>query len=709
MDIGAFELQIFVSLVVVLGAAFVALVCDYLKGNNEQLREKNIELRVRREEQERRALLDPGSIVPQNFLEQFFAAARHAGLILTNNPAAQKSSAAPVSVATPTAAEQPAPVVEYTAQQDQTAFDTRAEVLSARISATNTEFTEIQSVSERPKRTKPAVREVAAEIMPPAEVAETVVIESKAAPRAPKAAKSTDKEWVRPEVMARVALMANRRAISNTLEATSQQTAAVTETTIEHVSTQPEIVEVVQTQPIAATIVEAAPEVPKVVEETVKTSNVREEIQRLKSQAKARFEAQLVRPLPSEPVAVVAKVEEQQSVTIAAQEEPKGDLVNIWLEAELHRVTQADQSEIITAAEPIAVQAVEEDLQSESYWFEGEKLTSDQSAYLQSEIERVSSLEASMKPADELAPVSILLPEQTVADISLHAELNRLARPKAEPADALLDQIIRASASKDLQSAVPQPVAESDYLLQEASSVQLREPSRLVRPKAAPAISVGSGDSEHDELLYRLLNNSRQAQVQSDELLPEDSILLDERTDLAEVASVLTPEAQSAAPVVTAPLSLPPGMHDRQTLNRVLEMTNPITGVVIACGINDYSKIVSSQTRTQMDDLMQSAVKLIQANIREKDFAARVSDDQWLLVFTGELGNAAQRRIDGVAEKFWDYQLRNLGQTPLTFSTGAVQVEGERLMDAFLAAQERMENTRKGKKGEATRKRVVNG
>ena len=51
MDIGAFELQIFVSLVVVLGAAFVALVCDYLKGNNEQLRERNIELRVRREEQ----------------------------------------------------------------------------------------------------------------------------------------------------------------------------------------------------------------------------------------------------------------------------------------------------------------------------------------------------------------------------------------------------------------------------------------------------------------------------------------------------------------------------------------------------------------------------------------------------------------------------------------------------------------------------------
>jgi len=65
MDLGSLELQIFVSLTVVLGAAFVALVCDYLKGNNEQLREHNIELRVRKEEQERKLLLDPAGFLGQ--------------------------------------------------------------------------------------------------------------------------------------------------------------------------------------------------------------------------------------------------------------------------------------------------------------------------------------------------------------------------------------------------------------------------------------------------------------------------------------------------------------------------------------------------------------------------------------------------------------------------------------------------------------------
>lgn len=51
---GTLELQIFVSLMVVLGAAFVALVCDYLKGNNERLREANLELQVRRQEEHKR-------------------------------------------------------------------------------------------------------------------------------------------------------------------------------------------------------------------------------------------------------------------------------------------------------------------------------------------------------------------------------------------------------------------------------------------------------------------------------------------------------------------------------------------------------------------------------------------------------------------------------------------------------------------------------
>lgn len=59
MESAPFELHLFVSLAVILGAALVALIVDYLKGNNEHLRERNIELRVRQEELEKRGPADP--------------------------------------------------------------------------------------------------------------------------------------------------------------------------------------------------------------------------------------------------------------------------------------------------------------------------------------------------------------------------------------------------------------------------------------------------------------------------------------------------------------------------------------------------------------------------------------------------------------------------------------------------------------------------
>jgi hypothetical protein len=54
MELIGNHLQVFISIVLILAAIAVALVCDLLKRNNEHLREVNAELRVRREEEQRR-------------------------------------------------------------------------------------------------------------------------------------------------------------------------------------------------------------------------------------------------------------------------------------------------------------------------------------------------------------------------------------------------------------------------------------------------------------------------------------------------------------------------------------------------------------------------------------------------------------------------------------------------------------------------------
>ena len=55
MELGQHQLQLLVSVVLIVGAACVALICDFLKGNNEQLRELTLELKVRRDEERKRA------------------------------------------------------------------------------------------------------------------------------------------------------------------------------------------------------------------------------------------------------------------------------------------------------------------------------------------------------------------------------------------------------------------------------------------------------------------------------------------------------------------------------------------------------------------------------------------------------------------------------------------------------------------------------
>src|ERR1700733_314300 len=71
MELGQYQMQIFLSLVVILGAALVALICDLLKGNNEQLRELALELKVRREEEHKRFQM----LAPQDLTQGVLAEA----------------------------------------------------------------------------------------------------------------------------------------------------------------------------------------------------------------------------------------------------------------------------------------------------------------------------------------------------------------------------------------------------------------------------------------------------------------------------------------------------------------------------------------------------------------------------------------------------------------------------------------------------------
>lgn len=97
--------------------------------------------------------------------------------------------------------------------------------------------------------------------------------------------------------------------------------------------------------------------------------------------------------------------------------------------------------------------------------------------------------------------------------------------------------------------------------------------------------------------------------------------------------------------------------------------------------------------------------------VREGDFGVKVSDEQWVFVYRIDSQGFSQRRVAGLSEKLWDFQLRHLGLSNLSFSWAAVNVKSERLQDSVTAAIERMDSSRRGsKKPVADRARlVVNG
>jgi len=73
MQVGSLDLQIFLALILFLTILFVAFLVDLLKGNNEKLREQNIELRVRQDERERLGLFQPMAH-PITWLQELAAA-----------------------------------------------------------------------------------------------------------------------------------------------------------------------------------------------------------------------------------------------------------------------------------------------------------------------------------------------------------------------------------------------------------------------------------------------------------------------------------------------------------------------------------------------------------------------------------------------------------------------------------------------------------
>ena len=158
-------------------------------------------------------------------------------------------------------------------------------------------------------------------------------------------------------------------------------------------------------------------------------------------------------------------------------------------------------------------------------------------------------------------------------------------------------------------------------------------------------------------------------------------------------------------------LRIPAGVQAPQVFAELMESPNPFTGIVALVSISETD--AESGESPPKADVTATVNHLIASMLRERDFACRTREDEFVLIYPDETGASAQRRLHQVSEKLWDYQLRSMGALSIGFTSGALEVHGQPLNAAVASARERMNQNKRNRKSmrtgfSSTEKRAVN-
>ncbi len=162
------------------------------------------------------------------------------------------------------------------------------------------------------------------------------------------------------------------------------------------------------------------------------------------------------------------------------------------------------------------------------------------------------------------------------------------------------------------------------------------------------------------------------------------------RNDLLE--AVVEATGSATAPAQTSGTELPAGVQDGFVLTRLVERRQPVSGLVVSIGVTAQQK-----DEAPVEDVPAAVRSLVESLLGPDDFAAQSGTEEYLLIYPGVRGSAAQRRLSEIAQQLWDFQLRSMGRLSVLFSWGGVEVRSESIEEAIASATERMNETRRRK------------
>jgi len=256
-------------------------------------------------------------------------------------------------------------------------------------------------------------------------------------------------------------------------------------------------------------------------------------------------------------------------------------------------------------------------------------------------------------------------------------------RPERQEKRALAPEALAAIRRGEQLAAAPKPRRVPDRVPSEppaAGQPVMKVPvveitqaeimqAEVMPPTAAPAVAKKSSGASRD---WGALLNARRRPA-----------------ELTRLNTVVAATASAPSQQLRVEPALPAGLQDGFVLTRLVESRQPVSGLVVSIGVS-----ASQDTNRSLPADIRALIKSL---IGPNDFAAQSGQDEFLLIYPGERGASAQRRLSQIAEQLWDFQLRSMGSLSILFSWGGVEVRSESIDEAIASATERMQETRRGR------------
>lgn len=277
----------------------------------------------------------------------------------------------------------------------------------------------------------------------------------------------------------------------------------------------------------------------------------------------------------------------------------------------------------------------------------------------------------------KVTPIDVIAAERAAATEALHLarELQRVA--EMTQSAHLLD----GSEPPPVEEAEPSAESVPKNLVEtaeEAFEVSGEEPSA---DEVGESINQDGGDDKPEELI-------------AEELAEEMGAV---ETPEGESGPEVGPEPVALSKTVAMParyspqveqMSIPTGFQDFALLAEAMNGRALFRGTAVAIS-------VSGMSRERGDAA--GVAGFLESLLTPADFACQTSEDEFLLILPEETGAPAQRRLQYISQRLWDYQIRSVGARSLMFSWGAAEISGEPLRDAISAAKDRMWQTRRNR------------